>query len=225
MADAAERAYTERSHAAAGWPIARWLRRLRGKSRGRAEGDLSPGPGHADSAVPMPSPVQQERAHAAARELGDVAAGSAPGPWRARIREVAAESGDQLPGALDESVASADLALDKRPRWWTIVGAAQWVGFAAVVVGAGWWLLAAGLSLFDMDMPEAAVQCLPLPGVLVVAGVVVGVVVSVLAGWAARRGGRRRAEAVRRALRSVIMSTGDSVDMITLRSEIGRAHV
>ena len=224
VADAVGRSITRRARAATGWPVTRWLAQLRPDPLRRLRLDRQGVDAQlARTSLPTSTPVQRARSDSAVRRLGDAAAGGVTGPWMRRIRSVANAAGARLPDALDQAVAGTDLQVEKRRRWWSAVGAVQWLAFAALLVG-GLWLLAlavvAWLRLPDIPTPEWGM--LPLPTLLLLGGAIVGVVLAVISRFAARVGGRRRAESVRRRLRDAVGTAADEVVLAPVNAELDR---
>lgn len=224
VANAVGRSFTRRARAATGWPVTRWLARLRPDPLRRLRLDRQGIDAQlARTSLPASTPVQRARSDSAVRRLGDAAAGGVTGPWMTTIRSVASAAGARLPDALDQAVAGTDLQVEKRPRWWSAVGAVQWLAFAALLVG-GLWLLAlavvAWLRLPEIPTPEWGT--LPLPTLLLLGGAIVGVVLAVLSRFAARVGGRRRTASVRRRLRDAVGTAADEVVLAPVNAELDR---
>ena len=199
---------------ATGWPPTRWLQRLRADPL-RTLG-LRPGSGTrtttpeaADveqrrTSLPAASPAVQARLATAAR--GYVTAGSAalPGAWgeelNARVVEGVREIADPLDVAVSRSVRL-------RPaRWWSVVGAVQWLLLVVMAVGLAWLgvlAVAAYLQLPTLEAPVVTIGALrwPWPSLLAIGGAALGVLLAVLARAAGRVGARRRAGKVRAELR------------------------
>lgn len=223
VADAVGRSYLGRARAATGWPLTRWLGRLRADPVRRLGLGRDVEPELVRTSLPEPTPVQRARADAAVRALGDAAAGSAPGPWRASIRAAAADSaGGRLSDALDQAVVTTDIEVARRPMWWRVIGAVQWAAFLVAAVGAVWLLGLMAASFLQFDLPSPEFGALPVPTLLLVAGVVIGIVVGAVSFAAARRGGRRRAVAVRKQLREVVGDVAGTVVIAPVEAELER---
>ncbi|MFC4016749.1 GTPase [Micromonospora sp. GCM10011542] len=205
VADAAERAYRHRAGTVTGWPLVRGWRRLRPDPLRRLH---LPGPtGDRDdpaeslvaaTSVPDPTVAQRSALGLAIRAVADRAAAGLPAAWPAAVTTAARSRLGDLPDALDRAVAGTDLGLDRRPVWWRLVGAVQWLVTVAAVVGLGWLVL--GYALRALGLPaldNPMVGEVPLPTVLLLGGLLAGLLVAALTRpvvrWAARRV-RRRAE-------------------------------
>src|SRR5690606_862723 len=124
---------------------------------------------------------------------------------------------------LDEAVAGVDLGLRRRPLWWTVVGALQWLTFAAVLLGLG-WAVAAVAGLVDSDPWAGAPRPLgmSLPVVLVIGGVAFGVALTVVSRWYGRIAARRAGARAHRELTRAINRTTERVVVARLMAELDR---
>jgi GTP-binding protein EngB required for normal cell division len=228
-----------------GWPPVRWVGRLRadplatlhltGRGAGGA-GALGHRPGSAlglhggrvpgdagtvRTSLPRPGPAELARAQAAVRDWQDRATTGLPDAWRARVTPPHPEV---LADALDQAVAATPLTRSRRPAWWGVVGALQWLWLAAAVAGAGWLGVLAGLGALRLPAPEPpAVGSVPLPTLLVAAGIALGLVTAGLAGLVAAAGARRQARRATAALRSAVAATADAV-VVGPVSEVVERH-
>jgi GTP-binding protein EngB required for normal cell division len=212
VAEATEHAYRHRAAGTTGWPVVRGLRRLRPDPLRRLH---LPGPAKRDAAdaaaeslvaatsVPDPTAAQRAAAGLAVRAVAERAGTDLPPPWRSAVAAAARSRLADLPDALDRAIASTDLGLHRRPFWWRLVGAVQWLLTLAAVVGVGW--LVAGYVLRALGLPPPdypMIGVVPLPTVLLVGGLLAGLLVAAVVRpvirWAARRA-RRRAESRLRA--------------------------
>ena len=190
---AVERSVRGQGAAATGWPPVRWVRGLRADPLRRLHlsrrGDAS-----VRTSLAPASGVQRAAVTDALRAARDAAGADLPGPWRDRLRDALAEREAGLPDRLDAAVAGTDLGVDRRPRWWSLVGALQWSLLAAALVGGLWLLALAGLSFARLDgvLPVPEVGRLPLPTVLLVVGLLAGALLAVLVRPLVRRTARRR---------------------------------
>ena len=194
-----------------GWPFTRWLRRLRPHPLGRLHLDR----GSAGRASrPEPSGVQRARTTGAIREAAATVGRDLPDPWPAHIRAAATSKEEALADRLDVAVSEAVRHQHRRPpRWWTAVGALQWLLAAAAIAGALWLaLLAVAAYLRIPEPPTPERWGFPLPTALLLGGLALGLLVAAVASRANRVGGRRRARLVRRrAERSVAEVAGELI--------------
>jgi GTP-binding protein EngB required for normal cell division len=221
---AVSHSYTLRSRRETGWPVTRWLGRLRPDpvrrlrlDRGDVERAL------VRTSVPQATPVARARADSAVRAVGDAAARGAPPVWVEPIRSAARGASDRLPDELDQAVARTDLDVDHRPGWWGVVGVAQWVVLAVLLVGLLWLVLyavAGWLLLPQPPVPEWG--ALPVPTALVLAGLLVGLLLSMFARLATGIGARRRGAVARSRLRAAVAEAADRVVVARVDAEVGR---
>jgi GTP-binding protein EngB required for normal cell division len=225
VAEAAGGSYRRRARAATGWPITRWLARLRPDPLRRlrvTKKDIDPK--LVRTSLPAPTPVQRARAESAVRAFGDAAAKGGPAPWVAAIRHAAARSADRLPDALDQTVVATDIGAERRPRWWLLVGAVQWLLLAATVAGAAWLVAIAvvgWLQLPDLPAPPD-VGRVPLPTLLLLGGALLGLVIGLVTRIAATTGGVRRSMAVRRKLREAVEQAAGEIVIAPVEAEVER---
>lgn len=224
VAQAVGNSYRRRAVAATGWPLTRWLAKLRPDPLRR----LRVSKAGVDSkllrtSVPKPTPVQRARADSAIRAFGDAAAAGGPVPWVTAIRAAANASADRLPDALDQAVASTDLGTERRPHWWVLVGAIQWLLLIATLVGAGWLLALAVVGWLQLpEVPTPTVGAIPVPTLLLLGGALLGIVIGLVTRIVAQTGGLRRTIMVRRKLREAVGRTADEIVIEPVRAEVQR---
>jgi hypothetical protein len=164
--------------------------------------------------LPGPSAVQRARVDSALREIAERSADGLPDPWPAAIRSAATSARPALPDLLDRAVAGADLDVARRPRWWRAVGAVQAL-FAATAIAGGLWLAVlfgiAWLKLPDPPLPKVGV--LPLPTVLLGAGLLAGLLLALLSRWFSGIGARRHGRLARRRV-------GERVDAVAAEAVV-----
>ncbi|GGK70938.1 hypothetical protein Ppa06_35370 [Planomonospora parontospora subsp. parontospora] len=226
---AVAKAHRHRSVAATGWPVTRWARRLRPDPLRRLRlGGGSPGPDAVGEAVgrtsiPAAGAVQRSQLDTALRDTAAAASAGLSEPWAAAVRRAARSHADELEDALDRAVATTSLGASRRPLWWRVAGAAQWLVLAAAVAGALWLL-----GLFAMDylhLPEPPVPTageLPWPTLLLLGGLLLGVVLALLSRAVAWLGGRRRARKAAGALRASVERVGRELVLDPVQDELTR---
>jgi GTP-binding protein EngB required for normal cell division len=211
VVEATERAYRHRAGATMGWPLLRWLRRLRPDPLRRLHlpGRTTGGPVPATS-LPAPTAAQRASVGLAVRTMADEAAAGMPVPWQNAVVVAARSRLDDMPDALDRAVATTDLGLTRTPWWWRLVGGIQWLVTIASIVGLGWLLVgyairATGLPPIEYPRVGAA----PLPTVLLVGGLLVGVILAGLAGPLAAAAARRARARAESRLRAAVTEIAD----------------
>jgi len=206
VVDAIATTTRRRAARSTGWPITRWLGRLR-KNPLRSlglEGSLSMAE-LAHSAMPEPTSLQRANAEIALRDLADKASVGLERPWREAIRDASTANSRDIVDAIDRAVLDTDLGVARPAVWWRIVNVLQWLGLLALVAGVCWFIAALVTSYSSLEMPDAPeVGGFSLPLLLIIVGVAGGIVLAVLSRWAARISGRRRANRADRELRAAI---------------------
>ena len=235
VGDAVGEAHRRRGVHAAGWPPTRWISRLKpdplrrlGLDRRSIGSDPSADrAGDDDRAVAVPrtslppaSPVATAAVSIAIRRVCDDVSEGLPDTWRHRLGTVANSRRGDLDDALDRAVGTTRLPTD-RPRWWRVVGAAQWVLALAMAGGLSWLFVIFVVAWFNLpDLPTVDVGELPLPTVLAIGGAALGLLVAALARWATGVGARRRASIARRRLVTAATDVGRDLVIAPLDSEL-----
>jgi GTP-binding protein EngB required for normal cell division len=211
VADATQRAYRHRAIGATGWPLVRWLRRLRPDPLRRLHlpsGDADPATPIAATSVPDPDAAQRSAVGLAVRALAEKAGRSLPNPWPTALMSAARSRLTDLPDAMDRAVATTDLGMGRAPVWWRVVGTLQWLFTLAAIGGLGW--LVAGYAVRILGLPEfenPMVGEVPLPTLLLLGGLLLGALLAALVRpivrWAARRARRRAEKRLRAAITEV----------------------
>ncbi|MFC3503610.1 GTPase [Micromonospora krabiensis] len=225
VTEAVQQAYRHRAVASTGWPLVRGWRRLRPDPLRRLHLPGAPGDAAdpaeslvAATSVPDPTAAQRSALGLAIRAVADRAAADLPAAWPGAVTTAARSRLADLPDALDRAVAGTDLGLGRRPVWWRVVGAVQWLVTLAALAGLGWLVL--GYALRALGLPELdnpTVGEAPLPTVLLLGGLLAGLVVAALTRpvvrWAARRA-RARAE---QRLTVAVAAVGDEYVLAPVR--------
>ena len=199
VVQAVETHYRRGALAAGGWPFTRWvvslrpdpLKRFRLRSVTTSDDVVRT----ARSSLPAPTPTQRSRVELATRQVAEAAGAGLPTRWALAVHAAASPAGADLADALDQAVLGAHLGIS-RPVWWRVIGAVQWLLTAAAILGGAWLLVLALLGALRLPEPRTPyVGWLPLPTLLLLAGLVLGlllgVVVRAVASAAARGRGRR----------------------------------
>ncbi len=210
---AVEQDYVRGATAAAGWPVTRWVGRLRPDPLRRLRVDRSQDSRAAEAeleqavrrtSLPRPTPAQRSRVELATRRVSDGASEGLPERWADAVRSAAQPAPDDLGDALDQAVVRTDLGL-RRPAWWRVLGAVQWLLALAAVVGLVWLVALAVMGW--LRLPEPATPYLgplPWPTLLLVGGLVLGALLAAVVRAVAGPASRRRGERVRRRLADAV---------------------
>jgi hypothetical protein len=213
-------AHERRGTLAVGWPLLRWVRRLRPdplrRLRLEAEGDEN-----VHTSLPAATAVQQSQADSAARTLASRAAGDLPEPWPGLVRSAATARQEELPGRLDRAIAGAELP-QRRPLWWSVVGVIQRALALVAAAGALWLGLIVGLGFLQLEdaLPLPELEGLPIPTLLLVGGLVLGILIAWIARIANGVGARRRAAKAARTLRGRVSKVADELVVDPIEAEL-----
>jgi GTP-binding protein EngB required for normal cell division len=211
VVDATVRAYRHRAVKATGWPIVRWLRRLRPDPLRRlhlSAPDGDPVTPVAATSVPDPGAAQRSAVGLAVRGVAERASVALPVPWPAAVTTAARSRLDDLPDALDRAIATTDLGVDRTPAWWRLVGAIQWGCTLAAIGGLLWLVLGYAVRVLGLpELDDPRIGEAPLPTLLLLGGLLAGLLLAALVRpivrWSARRAGRRAHGRLRGAITGV----------------------
>ncbi len=227
VVQAVEKASLARARSATGWPLTKWLWRLRPDPIKRLHLDeLGTSKATVDAIVPRSSmpeatPVQQARVDAAVRGVVDHTVSGMARPWADSVRNASVARLDDFGDALDEAVVRTDLGISKDTWWWRGTRLLQWLLFLAAVAGALWLLaLAAGsfLQLGDQSTPHVAGT--PVPTALLIGGVLLGILVAIGCRFGARSSAHKRAGRAEQRLRASLEAATDELVIVPMRAEV-----
>lgn len=222
---AVNKAARQRSAAASGWPLTKWLGRLRRDPLRRLHLDLDDDARTltrtARTSIPEASPVQRARVDLAVRGVADSVGAELTPPWAEAIRTASTSRLDDLGDALDKAVANTDLGVGRLPLVWRLVQVLQAALFGAAVVGALWLLGLALLGYLRIDQPGSPqVAGMALPTLLLLAGAVAGIGLAVVFRWLGGMRARNRARAANRRLRAAISDVTEELVIVPIESEV-----
>jgi hypothetical protein len=222
VARAARQSYVYRAVRHTGWPVTRWLRRLRGDPlrrlglAGRRDPDAPVG----TTAIPPPSPAARARVALATRALGETAGQGLHPPWPQAMHEAARSRAGDVADALDVAVARTDLRQSYTPAWWRVIGSVQFLLLVVALAGLAWLIVR--WALFALGLPELgspSVGRVPLPTVMLAGGLLGGLLLGALSRVAVTIGAHRLAtRAEKRLNRSVATVADDLVLAPVLRA-------
>ena len=183
---------------ATGWPMTRWVHRLRPDPLKRLRTGL-PGPGTVgDGFVPDCGPVAMAQLRIALRQFSDAVGNGLGEDWQRALGAACQRDRDLLPDLLTDAVMTTDLGLSRTPGWWRAVRVIQWFLLAAVMLGLGWLLV--NLLFIWVGLPAPAVPGdgggMNIPALLIIGGAGGGLSFSFLSRGlvaAGERSGIRRA--------------------------------
>ena len=185
-----------------GWPFVRWMGRLRPDPLKR----LHLGDERSRTSLPAPTAVQRAALQTTVRSLRDDAGSGLPQAWRDDLRRTVEQREERLPDRLDRAIAGADLGPATPPAWTALVGGLQWVLLLTALVGALWLLALVVLGYLQLDdvLPLPEVEGIPLPTLLLVAGMLGGFLLAVLSRPFVRASARRRGRRARKRLDTAV---------------------
>ncbi len=202
VVSALERSTRRRGTASTGWPLVRWVRKLRPDPLAR----LHVGDSAARTSLQPATPVQQAAVTTALRRARDRAGEGLPQAWRDDLRRTVDVREERLADELDRAVAGTDLGPDRTPLWQRMLGGLQWLLLLAAVTGALWLLALVALAYLQLDdvVPLPKVEGIPLPTLLLGAGLLAGALLAVLVRPLVAASARRRGRAAERRLRVAV---------------------
>jgi GTP-binding protein EngB required for normal cell division len=212
-------AYRHRAGRALGWPLARLWRRGRQDPLARLHLDR---PGEASS-LPEPAHAQRAAVSLAVRTVGDIAGHPLPEPWAAALRAAARSRRNDLPDALDQAVVGTDLGLSRKPLWWRLVGALQWLVTLAALAGLLWLGVRALLAFLGVaSLLDPQVGRVPAATLLFVGGLLAGVLLALLVTPLVRAGARRAQRRAQRRLRAAVTEVAREYVIGPVRAVLAR---
>ena len=223
VARAVEQAHRRRGTLATGWPLVRWVRRLRPDPMRRLRLPEEPQE-LVRTSLPGPSPVATARVESAARTLAAAATRGLPEPWPGRVRDVALSAAGDVEDDLDRAVAGAELPM-RRPRWWRAADVVQRFFAAVMLAGLVWLLALVGVGFLRLDdvVPVPEVEGVPVPTGLLLGGMAIGLLLALVARIANRVSARRRARQTEAILRRRVEQVGDARVVAPVEAEL-EAH-
>lgn len=215
------RAHRRSGSLAVGWPVVRWLGRLKPDPFKRLRVTGATRGAIAHTSLPPATPAQRAQASAATRTLAAQASGTLPPPWPNLVRTAATAREGELGDRLDSAVGGADLE-QRRPRWWAVAGLAQKLLAILMLVGALWLLVIAVLGFVQLDgaIPLPDYGGLPVPTLLLIGGALAGLALALVARWLTAIGAARRAGAAERVLLARVKEVGNELVVAPVEAEL-----
>lgn len=223
-----------RGQLATGWPLVKWLGRLRPdplkrlRLGGAKEKDEPNAPELTRSSLPARSAASAAQLSSALRGLSQELGEPMPVLWREAVNEAVHQCSQRLPDELDRAVVSTDLRQAGTPLWWQLVRGLQWLLIVAVVVGVGWLTLNMGLAYLGLPplgvVPigaEGGLQ-VPLPTILLLGGLLAGVLLSACSQLVISVSARGAARRARRALEKSVAAVAETQVLAPAEAEVAR---
>ncbi|MFD6138626.1 GTPase family protein [Promicromonospora sp. NPDC060271] len=169
VVDAVRASARRDARAATGWPLTRWVGRLRRDPLRRlglrmADREHRAPSGRDDlvrTSLPTARPAVRSAAASAVRRYVEEVTRGAADPWVLAARSRGQAGIDRLPDALDQAVATTRVEASRRPVWWSLVNTVQWTLIAVVAVGLLWLLGLFGFAYLQLPPPPTPVVTLP----------------------------------------------------------------
>jgi GTP-binding protein EngB required for normal cell division len=207
VAEAVARSHRRDAALATGWPITRWLRRFRQDPLRRLH--LKESTGGRTSLRPA-SGFQRAQIESAVRSLVKHATEGLPEPWPETVQKRAGRPTDDVLRELDAAISKADFK-EVRPRWWTLAGGLQTL--LAVAAGVGFLWLTVLFMLQWLQLPRPPIPDVngnvPVPTVLLVAGLFLGFILGAFFAMLARVGAARRRSRANASLLAQVDTVAD----------------
>ncbi len=225
VVDAVERSTRLRAGRATGWPITAWFSRLRPDPLKRLHLDLGAEgrqlTGRARTSVPEASQVQRARVDTEVRMLADEVSSGLERPWVDSVRRASVSRLPELGDRLDQALGGTDLGAARTPVWAGAVRVLQWMLLAAALVGGLWLLALAGAAFLQLPEPATpSTAGIPLPTLLLVAGVALGVLLALLCRFLVSATARRRARVADQRLREAVRSVASELVVAPVEAEL-----
>lgn len=208
-----------------GWPVTRWmsrfrkdpLRRLSLRREGTSEVNRT--------SMPAAGAAETAKIDSSVRDFADTASAGASGPWRASIRAAARSNRPQLPDALDQAVAGADLKANTRAWWWPVFSFIQWLALLVAVGGLVWLGVLAVLGYLQMPVPETPkVEGWPIPTLMLLGGALLGIFLALTSKFLSLAGAGGRAAQARRRLRESVAATAERLVVDPTEAEVAASR-
>ncbi|MGL3806065.1 GTPase family protein [Paeniglutamicibacter sp. R2-26] len=224
VVDAVRTSYRLDARKRTGWPLTRWLSKMRPDPLRRLNlksAEVNPAVNR--TSLPAAGVAQRAQADTAVRRYAEVAGAAAPEPWKASIRRASRGHTEELPDLLDQAIAKADVKATKGAWWWPLISVVQWIALATALAGALWLGALAAVQYLQFTLPPAPrVEGFPVPTLMLLGGILLGVVLGILSGFAARVGAAGRARSAKKALLGAVESVVEETVIGPVNAEINR---
>lgn len=227
VVDAVRSSYRLDTHKKTGWPLTRWLAKVRPDPLRRLNlKSTEVNPKLNRTSLPAPGAAQKAQADSAVRRYADQASESAPEAWQGSIRRAARAGQESLPDELDQAIANTDIGATKGAWWWPVVSVIQWISLVAALAGGLWLGALFAAQYFQFTLPEVPkIEGFPVPTLMVVIGILLGIVLGLAMGLVARIGAAGRARKARKALQASIAKVANRAVIEPVNAEITRHNL
>ncbi|WP_285103034.1 GTPase [Promicromonospora sp. MEB111] len=157
------------ARSATGWPLTRWIGRLRKDPLRRlglrtADREHRAPSGREDlvrTSLPTARPAVRSTAASAVRRYVEEVTRGVADPWVLAARSRGQAGIDTLPDALDQAVAATRVEAQRRPMWWSLVNVVQWLLVVVLAAGLLWLFVLFGFAYLQLPPPPTPVLSLP----------------------------------------------------------------
>ena len=225
VVDAVERSTRLRAGRATGWPITAWFSRLKPDPLKRLHLDLGVEgrqlTGRARTSVPEATQVQRARVDSEVRALADDVSSGLARPWVESVRRASVARLPEIGDRLDKALGETDLGATRTPAWAGAVRVLQWLLLAAALVGGLWLLALAGAAFLKLPEPATpSTAGIPVPTLLLVAGVLLGLLLALLCRFLVSATARRRARVAGQRLREAVHGVATELVVEPVEAEL-----
>ncbi|WP_129786917.1 dynamin family protein [Promicromonospora panici] len=169
VVDAVRASARRDARSATGWPLTRWVGRLRRDPLRRlglrsADREHRAPSGREDlvrTSLPTAKPAVRSAAASAVRRYVEEVTRGVADPWVLAARSRAQAGINKLPDALDQAVAATRVEAARRPVWWSLVNVVQWSLIAVVAAGLLWLFVLFGFAYLQLPPLPTPVLTLP----------------------------------------------------------------
>ncbi|RAX48515.1 ABC transporter [Arthrobacter sp. AQ5-05] len=227
VVDAVRSSYRLDAHKKTGWPLTRWLAKVRPDPLRRLNlKSTEVNPKLNRTSLPAPGAAQKAQADTAVRRYADQAGEGAPEAWQGSIRRAARAGQETLADELDQAIANTDIGATKGAWWWPVVSVIQWISLVTALAGALWLGALFAAQYFQFTVPEVPkIEGFPVPTLMVVIGILLGIVLGLATGLVARIGAAGRARKARKALHASVAKVASRAVIEPVGAEITRHNL
>jgi GTP-binding protein EngB required for normal cell division len=224
VVNAVRTSYRLDAHKRTGWPLTRWLAKMRPDPLRRLNlKSAEVNPTLNRTSLPAAGAAQKAQADSAVRRFADGASSGAPEAWQGSIRRAARAGRENLPDELDQAIANTNIGATRGAWWWPIISVIQWISLATALAGALWLGALFGAQYLQFTVPAAPkVEGFPVPTLMLGIGILLGIVLGLATSLVARIGAAGRARKARKVLQGAISVVAGASVVKPVENEITR---
>ncbi|MFI7586815.1 GTPase [Spongisporangium articulatum] len=188
------------------WLVGRMVQGLRSDAVGRLGGQVDQDDLQVivNTLQPFAAPTQRAQVQVAVDSFASSIAAELPPRWGAAVRNSVRGATENLVHELDSAVSQVDLQIDT-PWRWRFLRLAQWALALVALAGAAWLFATGAYQLAGRYLPyPPEFGGVPLPVILLGAGLLLGALIAPLGGWSVKRRAIEYRDAVDRRLHDVV---------------------